>query len=181
VHENVGVAVKIMRNEFSNAGMDLNAWESGIYEYVPSIVGTYEIRDNIFNPGGFGLWDNWRYDHPENPDWMRMIWDHNTFNIVEDMANVGNMFGLKNAIFSNNKFQSGHLRVYGSWLSPEWDYYNYWRMWSEGCQFLNNVFQQKNFVIELHQTTMNCLIKGNLKNVTITNDGLNNKIIAKTN
>jgi hypothetical protein len=54
-------------------------------------------------------------------------------------------------------------------------------MWTEGCQFLNNTFQQKNFVIDLKQTSMNCLIKGNLKNVTVINNGLNNTIIGKTN
>jgi hypothetical protein len=41
------------------------------------MVGTYEIRNYIFNihmrSNGFGLWDNWRYDHPENPDWMKIF------------------------------------------------------------------------------------------------------------
>jgi hypothetical protein len=183
VHENIGVTVKIMKNIFIKTGMDLNTWEQGILEYTPSKVGTYEIRDNIFNidigRGAFGLWDNWRYDHPDNPDWMRMIWDNNTFNILGDESWVGKMYGLKNAIFSNNKIvgdaQDGHLGVYGSWCE------NGCPMWSEGCQFLNNLFLQKNFHIELSQKTMNCLIKGNLKNVTIEDYGFNNKVVGKTN
>jgi hypothetical protein len=180
IQENMGVTVKIMENKFSGAHhLDLNAWESGIFEYITSNVGTYEIRDNIFIGMGFGLWDNWRYDHPENLDWMRMIWDHNTFKILENYETVRNMFGLKDAVFSNNIFvgdaQSGYIGVHGSWCP------NVCPMWSEGCQFLNNVFIQKNFVIELDQKTKDFLIKGNLKNVTVIDNGFNNKVIEKTN
>jgi hypothetical protein len=185
IHENLGVAVKILKNNFIETGIDINAFEQNFFEYSPSNVGTYELRDNIFNSSGFGLWDNWRYDHPENPDWMRMIWDHNTFNIPVGVEWRSHMFGFKNTIFSSNIFtgngKSGKINVYGSWLSPQWDPDNYWRMWTEGVQFLNNVFQQRNFVIELNTTSLDCLIKGNLKNLTVINDGLNNTIIGKTN
>lgn len=185
VHENMGVNVKIIKNEFYQSILDINAWERGILEYVSSNVGTYEIRDNIFNESAFGLWDNWRFDHPENPDWMRMIWDHNTFNIPVEWNLSLHMFGFKDLIFSNNIFagdgQSGKIKIYGSWLSPEYEYDKYWGMWTEGVQFLNNVFQLKNFVIELNPTSINCLIKGNFKNLTILDNGVNNKVVGKTN
>jgi len=190
VQENMGVTVKIMKNEFNTpdnrAAIDLNAYEWGIFEYVLSKVGTFEIRNNIFNnhlgSNGFGLYDNWRYDHPENPDYMKMIWDHNTFNDLADGAGMGNMFGIKNAIFSNNKIvgvvQGGYLRVWGSWLAD--DDPNYLLLWTENCKFLNNLFLQKDFVIELKPTTKNCLIMGDLRNVIVNNFGVNNKVIGIT-
>jgi hypothetical protein len=185
VHANMGVTVKIIKNIFYKSILDLNTSENSFLEYVSSNVGTYEIRDNIFNESGFGLWNNWRFDHPENPDWMRVLWDHNTINIPVGSVWSAHMFGFKDLIFSNNVFagdgQSGKLEVYGSWLSPEYQYDKYWSQWTEGVQFLNNVFQQKNFVIELNPTSINCLIKGNLKNVTIIDNGVNNKVVAKTN
>jgi hypothetical protein len=194
VQENVGVNVKIMKNEFSVPtyafdGIDLNAYERSIFEYVPSKVGTFEIRDNIFNinnsesSGGFGIYDNWRYDHPENPDWMKMIWDHNTFNTLADGVKVGWIFGLKGAIFSNNKIvgnaTGGHFGIYGSWLGP--DDPNYLLVWTENCKFLNNLFLEKNFIIELDQHTKNCLIMGDLRNVTVNDAGVNNKVIRIKN
>jgi hypothetical protein len=186
VHENIGVNVKIMKTTFSGGGqLDLNAYERNIFEYTPTRVGTYEIRDNIFNvyagANGFGLYDNWRYDHPDNPDWMRMIWDHNTFNAFEDGAGMGIMYGIKDAIFSNNKItgtvQGGYLGVWGSWLGT--DDPNYLLMWTENCKFLDNIFQQKGFVVNLNSTTKDCLIMGDLSNVTVNNAGVNNKVIDK--
>ncbi len=189
VQSNIGVTVKIMKNEFNipdySGGIDLNAFEGGIYEYAPSRVGTFEIRDNIFNihmgSAGFGLWDNWRYDHPENPDWMKMIWDRNTFKALEDGVAMGNMFGVKGAIFSKNRIvgdaQGGYLGVYGSWLGDGDP--NYLLMWTENCKFLDNLFLQKGFVIELKPTTKDCLILGNLRNVIINDNGVNNMIIRK--
>jgi hypothetical protein len=188
VQANVGITVKIMKNEFTTldnslAAIDLNAAEDWTFEYSPTMVGTYEIRDNIFNIHmgctAAGLWDNWRYDHPENPDFMKMIWDHNTFNALGDGASMSYMFGLKNSIFSNNKIlgdaQGGYFGVFGSWYG-EGDP-NYSLMWSENCKFLNNLFLQKGFVIDLKPTTKNCLIMGDLSNVTINNAGVNNKVI----
>jgi hypothetical protein len=190
VQENIGVTVKIMKNEFNNSnysydGIDLNAFEQGIFEYTSSKVGTFEIRDNIFNINmgswGFGLWDNWRYDHPENPDWMKMIWENNTFNALADGVSMGNSFGIKDAVFSKNKIvgdvKNGHLEIYGSWLGTNDP--NYLLMWSENCKFLNNLFLQKDFVIDLNPTTKDCLIMGNLSNVTVNDAGVNNKVIDK--
>jgi len=192
VQANVGITVKIMGNEFTTLdyslpGIDLNAAEDGTFEYSTAMVGTYEIRNNIFNihmsSWGFGLWDNWRYDHPENPDWMKMIWDHNTFNALADGAAMGFIFGLKNAIFSNNKIigdaQGGYLGIWGSWYGPSDP--PYWIMWTENCKFLNNLFLQKDFVIELKPTTKDCLIVGDLRNVTVNDAGVNNKVIRIKN
>lgn len=190
VQGNIGINVKIIRNLFNipdySGAIDLNAFEQGTFEYAQSRVGSYEIRENIFNNHlssvGFGLWDNWRYDHPENPDCMKMIWDHNTFNALADGAGMGNMFGIKDAIFSNNRIvgnaQGGYLGVWGSWLG-EGDS-NYLSFWTENCKFLNNLFLQKNFVIELKPTTKNCLIMGDLRNVTVNDHGVNNKVIERT-
>ncbi|MGC1389682.1 MAG: hypothetical protein WA816_01460 [Bacteroidales bacterium] len=189
VQENIGINVKIIKNEFtipdySADGIDLNAFEQGIFEYTSSRVGTFEIRDNTFNiykSWGFGLWDNWRYDHPENPDWMNMVWDHNTFNCVADGAAIGNLFGLKGAIFSNNKIignaQNGYLGIFGSWLGT--DDPNYLMIWTENCKFLDNIFLKNGFIINLNPTTKNCLIMGDLNNVTVNNAGVNNKVIDK--
>lgn len=192
VQANVGITVKIMNNEFTTLdyslpGIDLNAAEDGTFEYSPTMVGTYEIRNNIFNihtySNGFGLWDNWRYDHPENPDWMKMIWDHNTFNALADNAAMAYVFGLKDVIFSNNKIvgnsQGGYLGIFGSWYGV--DDPNYWIMWTENCKFLNNLFLQKGFVIDLKPTTKNCLIIGDLRNVTVNDAGVNNKVIRIKN
>jgi hypothetical protein len=192
VQGNIGITVKIMNNEFtipdySWPGIDLNAVEAGTFEYSPSMVGTYEIRNNIFNihkwVPGFGLWDNWRYDHPENPDWMKMIWDHNTFNILAEGSSMAYVYGLKNAIFSNNKIdgdaQGGYLGIFGSWYGP--DDPNYLRMWTENCKFLNNLFLQKGFIIELNPTTKNNLIVGDLRNVTVNDAGVCNKVIRTKN
>jgi hypothetical protein len=190
VQENMGITVKIMKNVFNipyySGGIDLNAYERSIFEYAPSKVGSYEIRNNIFNNHlssvGFGLYDNWRYDHPENPDCMKMIWDNNTFNDLADGAGMGNMFGIKDGIFSNNKIvgnaQGGYLSVWGSWLGDGDP--NYLSFWTENCKFLNNLFLQKNFVIELKPTTKNCLIMGDLRNVIVNDNGVNNKVIGRT-
>ncbi len=187
VLENMGVNVKIMRNEFNVPayafdGIDLNAYDRGIFEYAPSIIGTFEVRNNHFFvlSEGFGLYDNWRYDHPENPVWMKMIWDNNTFN-VSGSAYMGRIFGIKDAIFLNNKITceetGGHLGIYGSWLDPETDPDNYWRLWTENCKFINNHFMQEGFIIDLYPTTKNCLILGDLTNVTVNDAGVNNRII----
>jgi hypothetical protein len=185
-HQNMGVTVKITKNNIiSQYGhpIDINAWdfELGVLEYVSCKVGTYEIRDNIFNYEEmvFGIWDDWRYNYPENPDWMRIIWDNNIFFANKDGLTLGNTFGLKDAVFSNNKivgnFQGGNLHILGSWCPNDCP------GWSIGFQLLDNYFLQKNFVIELGPTTSDCLIKGNLKNVTVIDKGLNNTIIGTKN
>jgi hypothetical protein len=186
VQENTGVTVKIIKNEFNipdnREGIDLNAYEQSFFEFTPSRLGTYEIRYNIFNVNmggeGFGLYDNWRYDHPENPDWMKMTWDHNTFNALGDKAIMGYLFGLKNAVFSANKIigdaQGGYLGIWGNWEG------NPLKL-TENCKFLYNLFLQKGFVIDLKPETKNCLIMGDLRNVTVNNAGVNNSIIPIKN
>ena len=74
--------------------------------------------------------------------------------------------------------QKGYLGIFGSWIEDTSDP-NYLLMWSENCKFLDNFFLQKDFVIELNPTTKDCLILGDLRNVIITDNGVNNKVINK--
>jgi hypothetical protein len=176
-----------VNNEFNVApyafdGIDLNAYDRGIFEFNPSIIGTFEVLNNSFIvlSEGFGLYDNWRYDHPENPSWMKMIWDNNTFE-VSGGAYMGRIFGIKDAIFMNNKVigeeAGGNLGIYGSWLDPVSDPDNYWRLWTENCKFVNNIIQHDGFTIDLYSTTTKCLLIGDFTKVTVNNAGVNNKVI----
>ena len=192
---NIGVSVKIINNEFNSPfysynGLDINTDDmegpQPLETVRVGVVGNYEIRNNIFNVlsgGGVGLWDNWRYVHPENPDYMKMIWENNTFNDLRGGADLISMFALKNTVFSNNIFDGNapgsHIRILGSWLTP--DDPAYLLKVLEGCKLLNNKFMQKDFGIELGQTTKDCLIMGDLSNVIITDNGFNNMIIRKKN
>jgi hypothetical protein len=112
IDENLGLQVKIMHNEFNIPpyhwnGIDVNTLESKTFEYLQKELGTYEFRFNVFNThlyaNGIGLWDDWRYEHPDNPVWIKMIWDHNTFNNLEFEAWVGPTFAMKDVVYSNNK------------------------------------------------------------------------------
>jgi hypothetical protein len=53
---------------------------------------------------------------------------------------------------------------------------NYLMSLSENCKILNNIFIQKNFTIYLEWDTQNYLILGDLTNVTVTDNGINNKV-----
>jgi hypothetical protein len=200
VEENMGVNVKVMNNKFI---CPANCW-TGLYfvtgdqwwggytnfplETVKEDLGNYEIRDNIFNiyynDNGMVLWDAWRYVHPENPSWMKIICDHNTFNDLEDLTLP--LFGsnMKDVVISNNKIAGnapdGGMYIAGLWLSDTSDP-NYWLGWSDNCKILNNIFLQKNFIIGLNNDTHNFLIQGDLTNVTVNDNGVNNKVIGLKN
>jgi hypothetical protein len=195
VNENIGVHVKIMNNEFTIPdfywnGVDLNTGEA-LYDDIPLEnvqvdIGTYEIRYNIFNvyySNGMGIMDAWRYVHPENPLWMKMIWDNNTFNALADGAWVGLTFNLKNALFLNNTIvgdaSDGLLANYGIYYIDPSDP-NYLLSWSEGCRFLNNKFMQKDLLFYMDSDTKDWLVMGDLSNIIVEDHGVNNRFIGKT-
>jgi hypothetical protein len=192
INENVGIDARIWNNEFNIPdfcydGIDVNALESMQFEYVHSGNSNFEIQHNTFNTGnstGLGVWDNWRYDHPDNPCWIQMLWKDNTFRAVNDGAWMGFTFALKNAIFSDNKivgdYSGGYMGNFGTyWIPPEDP--NFAMSVSENCKFLNNHFLEKDYFIFLEWDTQNYLIMGDLTNVTIEDRGINNRVIGKTN
>jgi hypothetical protein len=91
---------------------------------------------------------------------------------------------MKDVVISNNKIAGnapdGGMYIAGLWLSDTSDP-NYWLGWSDNCKILNNIFLQKNFIIGLNNDTHNFLIQGDLTNVTVNDNGVNNKVIGLKN
>jgi hypothetical protein len=192
VNENIGINVKIWNNEFNTPdyfwnGIDINTLESMQFEFVHSANMDFNIQQNTFNTGwanGMGVWDNWRYDHPDNPCWMQMLWKDNTFRALKDGAWIGVTFAMKDAVFSDNKnigdYSGGFMGNAGTyWIPPEDP--KFALSVSENCKFLNNHFLMKDFLFYLDWDTQNYLIMGDLTNVTVEDHGINNKVIGKTN
>jgi len=192
VNENVGINVKIWNNEFNIPdfywnGIDINSLESMQFEYVHTGNTEFDIQQNTFNIGyanAMGAWDNWRYDHPDNPSWIIMLWKNNTFTALKDGAWVGVAFAMKDAVFSDNHivggYSGGYMGNYGTyWIPPEDP--NYAMSVSENCKFLNNHFLMQDFVFVMEWDTQNYLVMGDLTNVTVEDYGVNNKVIGKTN
>jgi hypothetical protein len=191
INENLGVNAIIMNNEFTCPaynydGLDLNAGEAVFgpisLENVQEDAGTYLVQNNVFYAykygNSIGLWDSWRFIHPDLPTWMKINCNHNTINNLGDWNYVAAL-GLKNAVFSNNKLAGDGLNgeIYNSglyWVPA--DDPNYLMSLSENCKILNNIFIQKNFTIYLEWDTQNYLILGDLTNVTVTDNGINNKV-----
>ena len=197
INENIGLNVKIENNKFTITdykwnGIDLNtgaaAFGTDPFEKVQGEVGVYEIRNNIFDiyiyGSGFGVMDAWRYTHPDNPSWMKIICDNNTFNALGEGAVVGQNYSMKNALFSKNTIAGSALNGFWPntglyWIGP--DDPNYLLTWSEGCKFLNNKFLQKDMVFFADMDTKDFLVMGDLSNVIVQDNGVNNKFIGKTN
>jgi hypothetical protein len=192
VNENIGIDARVWYNEFNIPdyyydGIDFNTLESKQFEYVHSGNMNFEIQHNTFNIAfttGLGIWDNWRYDHPDNPCWMQMLWKDNTFRALKDGAWMGFTFALKNAVFSDNKivgdYSGGYMGNYGTyWIPP--DDPNFAMSVAENCKFLNNHFLQKDLIFYLDWDTQNYLLMGDLTNVTVEDHGVNNKVLGKTN
>jgi hypothetical protein len=197
VNQNIGVQVKMMHNVFNVTaynydGIDINCSEehSG-FEYVREEAGNYEINYNVFNihyaNAGIGMWDGWRYAHPDNPVWIHMLCDHNTFNDMEDGAWPVETYAMKNGVFTNNTITGDAASPDCYWYigGDEWyvtaDDPNYLLSINENCKFVNNNFQQKNFNVFLDWDTQNNLIVGDISNVTVTDLGVNNKVIGLKN
>ncbi len=196
VNENIGVNVKIENNEFNIPdyywnGLDINTGEATFgplpLEDVMGMLGNYEVTGNVFNihmSAAVGIWDGWRLAHPEDPKWMNIKFEKNTFNSIIDWAWIGPLFNLKNALFTNNTIK-GDALYGGVWntgisMSDPSDP-NYFLSWSEGCKYLNNNILQKDFVIEMALNTKDYLVVGDLSNVIIVDNGVNNKVIGKSN
>jgi len=196
INENLGVHVKICNNEFNTPsrhgnGIDLNTGEAALniinpLEIIDKDPGTYHIRNNIFNVTGpdaraIGLMDTWRVAHPEYPYWMKMIWEDNTFNLVNQGAWIGWTYCIKNILFTNNTI-TGNDVPYSWMLNTNL----YWTTLlpnntSEGCKFINNHFLRKNFILYIDLNVNNYLLLGDFTNVTIRDFGEGNKIIDKMN
>jgi hypothetical protein len=196
VDENIGVRAKMMHNVFNVTaynydGIDVNCSEEhNIFEYVREEPGNYEISHNVFNihygNAGIGMWDGWRYAHPDNPVWIHMLCDHNTFNDMEKGPYPVDTYAMKDVIFSNNTITGDAASTDCYWyMGGDWwvaaDDPNYLLSVGENCRMVNNNFQQKNFNIYLDWNSQNNLIVGDLSNVTITDLGVNNKVIGLKN
>jgi hypothetical protein len=197
VNQNLGVQVKIMHNVFNVTaynydGIDVNCSEEhNIFEYVREEAGNYEISNNVFNlhygNAGIGMWDGWRYAHPDNPVWINMFCGNNTFNDMEDWAWPVETYALKNGVFTNNTITGDAALPDCYWYiaGDEWyvtaDDPNYLLSVNENCKFVNNNFQQKNFNVYLEWDTQNNLVEGDLTNVIVTDMGVNNKVIGVKN
>ena len=196
VNENIGVNVKIANNEFNIPdfywnGLDINTGEASFgplpLEDVSGVLGNYEVKGNLFNihqSAALGIYDGWRYAHAEDPKWINIKIERNTFNSIIDWAWIGPLFNLKNGLFTKNIIKGDAL--YGgvfntgiNWIDPADP--NYLLSWSEGCAFLNNIVLQKDFVIEMNFDTKNYLIAGDLTNVIIVDNGINNRVVGKSN
>lgn len=188
VNENIGVSVKVLNNEFAIPewyydGLDLNCNEYGTFEYVEVECGTYEVRNNIFNNFNLaiGMMDDWRYNHPENPQWMHVLCENNTFNDLADWQSTLIAYAVKDLVFSHNKiigeFPGGNIKNIGLfWIDPSDP-----NSWTEGCKFLNNLFLQKDFTIYLATDSKDNLILGDLSNVTIVDEGVKNNVLMNKN
>jgi hypothetical protein len=196
INENVGVNVKVENNQFDIPdnfwnGLDINTGEASfgplLLEDVAGNLGNYEVKSNNFNihlSAAMGIYDGWRYAHAEDPKWINIKFERNTFNSLIDWAWIGPVFNLKNALFTKNVIKGEAL--YGgifntgiNWIDPADP--NYLLSWSEGCTFLNNTVLQKDFVIEMNFDTKNYLIAGDMTNVIIVDNGVNNKVVGKVN
>lgn len=197
VNQNIGVKVKMMHNVFNLTaydydGIDVNCSEEhNIFEYGTEEAGIYEISNNVFNlhygTAGIGMWDGWRYAHPDNPVWIQMLCDHNTFNDMEDGAWPVESYAMKNAVFINNTITGDAAAPNCYWFISGDEWYvtavdpNYLLSVGENCKFVKNDFQQKNFNVYLDWDTQNNLIVGDLSNVTLTDLGVNNEVIGLKN
>ncbi|MGD0755074.1 MAG: hypothetical protein ABR927_08445 [Bacteroidales bacterium] len=198
VNQNIGVKVKMMHNVFNVTaynydGIDVNCSEEhNIFEYVREEAGNYEISNNVFNlhygASGIGMWDGWRYAHPDNPVWIQMFCSNNTFNDMEDWAWPIQTYAMKNGVFTNNTITGDASLPDCYWFiaGDEWyvtsaDDPNYLLSVGENCKMVNNNFQQKNFIVVLYWDTQNNLVEGDLSNVTLTDLGVNNKVIGVKN
>jgi hypothetical protein len=196
VNQNIGIKVKIMHNIFNVTaynydGIDVNCSEEhNIFEYVPEEAGNYEISNNVFNlhygNAGIGMWDGWRYAHPDNPVWIQMLCDHNTFNDMEQGVWPLEAYAMKDVVFTNNTITGDAASLGCYWyIGGDWwvtaDDPNYLLSVGEKCKIVNNKFQQKNFNIYLDWNTQNNLIEGDLSNVTVTDLGINNTVIGLKN
>jgi hypothetical protein len=193
VNENLGLNVKILNNEFDvpwyGDGIDLNTGEASIgpefenpLEVVQEDAGTYLVRNNIINAHdgslAFGLYDGWRIAHPENPTWMKMIWQDNSF-VLTGGSGLGWTYCLKDALFLKNTISGEGSFLINTFL--------YWRdleglpnNTSEGCKWMNNYFLS-NFYFAIDINVNNYLVMGDLTNVYVDDFGENNIIIGKTN
>jgi hypothetical protein len=194
VDENIGVQVNIKHNVFNIPdetynGIDVNCSEEhNCFEYVLEEAGNYEISYNVFNihySVGIGLWDSWRYEHPDNPKWIHMLCDHNTFNLTESGGYIGETYAMKGVVYSNNTITGNNALPCYWYIAGDWwvtaDDPKYLLSVGEKSKIVNNNFQQKNFDIYLDWNTQNNLFIGDLRNVTFTDLGVNNKIIGVKN
>lgn len=195
VNENIGINVKICNNEFTVPpyfwnGIDLNTDESfGTYnlENVPGLLGDYNIQYNIFNinsSNGMGIMDVYRYSHPEDPRWMNIIWNKNTFNSSGSWTQPWLAFNIKNALFSDNIIRGEALETWlwfiGLYWIPE-DDPNYMLSWMEGCKFINNKIISQNVHFGFDFDTKDNILMGNLANLIVEDYGMNNIIVGKPN
>jgi hypothetical protein len=111
-----------------------------------------------------------------------MVCDQNTFYDNENGAKPMYTYNMKGTVFSNNKIAGNGLYGYiFNWGIPWMDPNIYPLSVSEDCKYLNNIFLQKDFTIYLDFDTKDCLVLGNLLNVTVADYGVNNKVIGITN
>jgi hypothetical protein len=191
VNENIGVNVKIWNNEFTVPpyywdGIDLNTNESpGSYqlENVMGVLGNYNIQNNIFNINnseGTGIMDAYRYTHPEDPRWMNIIWNKNIFNTSGDYATPWGAFAIKNAHFSDNIVRGNSLDIWLYLLGINWiadiDF-----SLTEACKFVNNQIISKDVHLYFDNLTKDNMVMGDLTNIIVEDNGVNNTFIGKTN
>lgn len=201
INENIGIQVNIMNNvftiptklaipgdpatEFYWDGLDINTLESQTFEYVHTGNMAFNIHNNTFNingPEGIGIMDSWRYYHPDNPAWMQVHCENNTFNILsERWPYISNTIGLKDAVFSKNKMGGNNLVGVslntGLYWIPPWDPNSSLAV-SENCKYLDN--QLSNVVLFMGWNTQNYLVLGDVSAVFVMDAGINNKVIGLT-
>lgn len=195
VNECLNINVKCMNNVFtlpniypSNYwdGIDINDMETGWLEYVPMGELAFEIRHNTFNiyynGTGIGALDEWRIHYPDDHEWLKMVCDQNIFYDNENGAKPMYTYNMKGMVFSNNKIAGNGLYGYiFNWGIPWMDPIIYPLSVSEDCKYINNNILQKDFTVYLDFDTKDCLVMGDLQNVTVVNYGINNKVIGITN
>jgi hypothetical protein len=189
VNENIGVHVKIENNEFNTPRyywncIDLNTSETvfGWQQFEDALAdpGTYEVRNNILNTKalGIGMMDTWRWVHPENPTWMKISVQNNTFNL-SDGAAIMDFYCAKNVQFKNNVI-NGDGSFAGFWVENFWWEPTIVYNSSDGVKILNNYFLNQT-VDFWFWAANNCMLMGDLSNFIVNDFGENNKILGKTN
>ncbi len=189
VNGNIGINVQATNNEITLTpyvwdGIDINTFDYG-FEYVVEDLGTYAYRNNVFNcdynTDAIGIMDYWRIQHPDNPVYLKLIVDQNTINDIGEEFSYE--WGFVNAVFSNNKFIGngpGYFEL-GGLDSPPYTPPLDPITLSTNCKLLNNLFLNKNYTLQLDPDSKDFLLVGDFSNITVTDNGVDNKIIGLHN
>jgi hypothetical protein len=185
-NENTGISAKMANNDLAyyysydtQIAIDISSGKGRSFENISGGLGKYEIRYNKFYGGELCMIcvsDIWRSCNPDNPAWMNISIDHNTFT-GEYMSVALASYAMKNALFSNNTFKGEDVSIYtyGLSLAPDDPLYEY--SLGEGNKYLNHniEFEYDIFWMYFATDTESNLVVGNTYRIKLWDYGTNNK------